>query len=71
MLWQLVSAVVPLFTENKNKNIQVVDFDALILDLSDRVIVYSGEASVEATAAAPESLLTGLGSHHSSSYIYI
>ncbi|KAK4054349.1 Fe-S cluster-binding ribosome biosynthesis protein [Microbotryomycetes sp. JL221] len=57
----IASKVIKRFILHAKKTAFVVEHDMVMATyLADRVIVYSGEASVESYASAPESLLTGM-----------
>ncbi|KAK4704916.1 ATP-binding cassette, sub-family E, member 1, partial [Phenoliferia sp. Uapishka_3] len=57
----IAARVIKRFILHAKKTAFVVEHDIVMATyLSDRVIVYSGEASVESFADAPESLLTGM-----------
>ncbi|KAL8276117.1 hypothetical protein RQP46_011499 [Phenoliferia psychrophenolica] len=57
----IAARVIKRFILHAKKTAFVVEHDIVMATyLSDRVIVYSGEASVEAFAGPPESLLTGM-----------
>lgn len=46
---------------HSRKSAMVIEHDFLMATyLADRVVVFSGEPAVEATAGAPQSLLTGM-----------
>jgi ATP-binding cassette, sub-family E, member 1 len=55
------SKVIKRFIMHSNKTAFVVEHDFIMATyLADRVIVYEGNPGVEATANAPQSLLTGM-----------
>lgn len=53
--------VIKRFIMHSRKSAMVIEHDFLMATyLADRVVVFSGEPAVEATAGAPQSLLTGM-----------
>ncbi|KAG0231618.1 Fe-S cluster-binding ribosome biosynthesis protein [Actinomortierella wolfii] len=63
----IAAKVIKRFILHAKKTAFIVEHDFIMATyLADRVVVYSGQPSVEATAGAPESLLTGMNKFLSS-----
>ena len=59
--WNHIAKVIKRFIMHAQKTGFIVEHDFIMATyLADRVVVYEGTPSVECTARAPQSLLTGM-----------
>lgn len=60
-MFKLIDYAYRSFIMHSRKSAMVIEHDFLMATyLADRVVVFSGEPAVEATAGAPQSLLSGM-----------